>query len=120
MDTSTQDFSFVCPAETGYVHIRFQGKFAGKRVNWNAMIMTLAHVCREQPKGAHKDKTAGLRQFIEVGETTGDRRDLVVGLNVSCIDEQVIRKTIIMIRQYKRLREGRHEYGDIYSPGQNA
>jgi hypothetical protein len=34
-----------------------------------------------------------------------------VGLHVERIDPPTVRKAMIMIRRYKRLRRGRHEYG---------
>lgn len=40
-----------------------------------------------------------------------DIYQLEVGLNVKQIDKAVIERTIIMIRQYRRLQSGCHEYG---------
>ena len=40
---------------------------------------------------------------------------LNVGLDLKTIDEAVINKTIIMIRNYKRLRIGRNEFGSMHT-----
>jgi hypothetical protein len=116
MDRSKPHFSYLSPPEAGVVHIHFRGSFDGRPVNWNARIMTLAHAYSMCAQRSCADKPSGLRQFIEVGEACNTHRDLAVGLNVRCIDEQVIRKAIIMIRQYRRLQEGRHEFGEPWSP----
>ena len=39
-------------------------------------------------------------------------RSITIGLNVAAIDPPVLLKTTIMIRKYKRLRVGRHEFGE--------
>jgi hypothetical protein len=42
-------------------------------------------------------------------------RKIEIGLNLPKIDETTILKTIIMVRQYKRLSHGRHDYGEKIS-----
>ena len=39
---------------------------------------------------------------------------ITIGLNVPKLDAAVIEKTTIMIRNYKRLQTGRHEYGERF------
>ena len=56
-----------------------------------------------------------LKRFIEIGASGESGTALKIGLNVPRIDTPVIRKTIIMIRQYKNLQPGRHEYGEACS-----
>jgi hypothetical protein len=43
-------------------------------------------------------------------------RSITIGLNVTAIDPPVLLKTTIMIRKYKRLHAGRHEFGE-QTPG---
>ncbi len=76
-------------------HIRFRGPFEGGEVTWEATVLSLS---------GEGD------QFIEVGEPTAHGRALTVGLRVAAIDEPTLRKTVVMIRRYKRLRRGRHEF----------
>lgn len=81
--------------------LRFTGPFEGELVTWDATLIALA--------------PGNQRNFIEVGEAGAQGIALTVGLNVSSIDVPTIRKTMMMIRQYKRLQRGRHEYGPAAS-----
>lgn len=108
------DYKLIGTPHDDHVHIRFTGPFRGRQVTWDARIVTLAHAARSR----RASSTAELRQFIEVGRDNGGTRQLRIGLNVDRIDEPAILKTIIMVRQYKRLQEGRHEYGAPWRPGQ--
>lgn len=91
----------------------FSGRFAGREVLWHCQLATLASIaqqsqCRQQ------------RQFIEIlsipdpEPARNAELQIRIGLNVAEIDAAVIEKTIIMIRNYKRLQIGRYEYGDSY------
>ena len=84
-------------------HIRFIGAFAGKPVIWDATVMTLAY-CK-------KAGMAGNSRFIEIGDHADDMCPITIGLDLDEIDEPDLLKTIIMIRKYRRLRRGRHEFG---------
>ena len=110
------DFTHVEAPHTDHVHVRFTGPFQGRQIVWDARIATLEYVSRELQSSRRSGDRPGLRQFIEVGSTADGTRMLRIGLNVERIDEPVILKAIIMIRQYKRLREGCHEYGRTWSP----
>lgn len=109
LEHSSRDYVHVEPPQPGCAHIRFTGQFEGRTTLWDATVMTLAHY-REL---ACADSTHRvLRQFIEVGPERQQLRSILVGLNVAQIDTPVLLKTIIMVRKYKRLGRGRHEYGD--------
>ena len=95
LEDSGRDYIHVAPPQPGCAQIRFTGPFEGRTVLWDASVMTLAHY-RELASAT--GATPILRQFI--------------GLNVARIDAPALLKTIIMIRKYKRLHCGRHEYGD--------
>ena len=56
-----------------------------------------------------KIKTAKIKQFINVKKES-DCYEVDSVLNIKNIDEASIKRT--MIRQYKRLHMGRHEYGE--------
>ena len=51
------------------------------------------------------------RSYIDVGETENYSAKIAVGLPVQIITAAVISKTIIMIRNYKLLQSGRHNFG---------
>lgn len=84
--------------------LRFLGHFEGHPVVWQARVETLRHYAR------HHDLYR-LRQFIEI-DVDEDGYRVQVGLNVSVIDKATLMGTIIMIRKYKRLQRGRHQYGE--------
>lgn len=111
-----RDYTHVEPPHTDHVHVHFTGPFQGRQIVWDARIVTLEYVSHELQSGQSPGDRPGQRQFIEVGNAANGTRMLRIGLNVERIDEPVILKTIIMIRQYKRLHEGCHEYGQTWSP----
>ncbi|MGB5259961.1 MAG: hypothetical protein WBO34_05490 [Gammaproteobacteria bacterium] len=100
-------FIYTAPARDDCVHIRFIGNFADRPVIWDATIMTLEywHTTGGHDQHFHRDS-----QFIEIDAGAGDLRTIRIGLQLERIDEQAILKTLIMIRKYKRLHIGRHEF----------
>jgi hypothetical protein len=97
------------PTVNGHAHFRFIGKFEGKPTIWDAHLYTLAYYVDEVAELSQAGTQ--IRQFIQVGETSEMGRKIEIGLNLPKIDESTILKTIIMVRQYKRLSHGRHDYG---------
>ena len=102
------DFVHVELPRDSCAHIRFIGVFDKQAVIWDATVMTLDHYNRSAAPHGEADSS---QQFIEIGARQGDMRTIDVGLELERIDTQVLHKTIIMIRKYKRLHTGRHEFG---------
>jgi hypothetical protein len=92
------------------LRLRFPGPFEGRIVTWDATFLALA--TPEARAGAERS----VENFIEIGEDGPNGTPIRVGLQVLRIDAPTIRKTMIMIRRYKRLRRGRHDYGADRSP----
>ena len=111
-----REYSHLEPPRDDRVHIRFTGPFEGRQVTWDTCITTLEHEFRTRHHSRQTHGNPQLRQYIDVGPADGDIRPLRIGLNVERLDEPVIRKAIIMIRQYRLLHEGYHEYGETWSP----
>jgi hypothetical protein len=109
LEHSGRDYLHVAQPQPGHAHIRFTGPFEGRTILWDATVMTLVHY---RGLAGGTDTAQPRRQFIEVGPEQNQLRKLVIGLNVAQINTPVLLKTIIMIRKYKRLHRGRHEYGD--------
>jgi hypothetical protein len=112
------DKDFVCqtPLPATSASISFLGPFQGQVILWNMTLATLAHyqANENQPISATEAGTYK-RPFIAIkGETEGVFQ-IEVGLDLPLIDEPVIRKTIIMIRNYKRLAIGRIEFGSMHT-----
>jgi hypothetical protein len=91
----------------------FAGRFEGRQVFWQCQLQCLASV-------AQASRQTSQRQFIEILPCSESQQKekptlrIRVGLNVPEINPGVIEKTIIMIRNYKRLQIGRHEYGESF------
>lgn len=86
------------------LRLRFEGRFEGRQVTWLATLLALAESQPTDPTGQP------VTNYIEIGEGR-DTVPITVGLQVERIDPPTVRKAMIMIRRYKRLRRGRHEYG---------
>lgn len=95
-------YEAIEPGDGRRARIRFTGPFQGREVVWDAVVVSLAGSAR--------------KQFIEVGRRTRYGLSLTVGLHTPIIDEPALLKTVIMIRRYKRLGRGRHEFGDSGGP----
>ena len=101
------------PADTSFADFVFEGRFENRTVLWHCHLVTLASI-------AQKSREASQRQFIEIeplAHVPGNEKsaiNITVGLNLAVIDAAAIKKTSIMIRNYKRLHAGRHEYGKCY------
>jgi hypothetical protein len=93
------------------VQLRFTGPFNGREVVWDCSFVTCAHQAESCSPQVDIASTTTQPCFIDIGQP-GDRGvPLVVCLDLPGIDIPSIRKMIIMIRHYKRLRRGRHEFG---------
>lgn len=89
------------PSDGQCARVEFEGWFEQQPVRWNATIVTLA-------------RDGASRPYIEIGPGEPGpegEMEVRVGLGLHAIDSATILKTIIMLRQYKRLRRGRMEFG---------
>ncbi len=91
-----QAYLLLEPVRPERARFRFTGRFAGREVIWNAELTPM------EP-GEHK-------QSIEVGEPSGKEIPVKIRLALRQITRPDILKTILMIRNYKNLRTGRHEW----------
>ena len=104
LETNRQRYLLASDLPATKVYLQVEGKFNGEDVVWNMCIRTITEYSHsfevdEDPK-----------QFIDIKLIKGIYQ-IEIGLNISEIDRSTIERTIIMIRKYKRLRLGRHEYG---------
>ena len=97
-----QDWLLVSQRDDQHARLRFTGPFQERLVVWDCELVTLS-----------ADKVE--RNFIDIQPTEASGVPLRVGLSIERIDTPAIEKMIIMIRHYKRLRVGRHEYGEARS-----
>jgi hypothetical protein len=87
------------------LRLRFSGPFEGRVINWDATLFTPTAWAAVHGGGEPQ------RNIIEIGDEGGHGITLNICLKVGCIDRPTIRKAVLMVRQYKRLQHGRHEYG---------
>ena len=79
---------------------------------WNMTLATLAHYrLAEADVISTTEHTLFICPFIDIKAGANGVYQFKVGLDLPSIDEPVIKKTIIMIRNYKRLVIGKIEFG---------
>lgn len=105
------DYVLLSSLPDSVAHARFIGRFEGNEVVWDMHLYTLER--HEQERGrvpiAPDFRLRGL-MIIEPLSTETCR--LEVALKVPVIDETVIRKAIVMMRNYRRLHVGLRTWGD--------
>jgi len=107
LKTTGQDFLLCGEADEQQVHVRFTGPWRGREVVWDCHFITHAH---------ELDKTVpasieGQHNYIDIGEPSARGIPLRVCLELPRIDLPAIRKMMVMIRNYRNLRPGRHTFG---------
>lgn len=85
--------------------VRFLGRFLGGIVVWDMTLTTLANY-----RQALNDHASAPCPFIAIQQGSDGVYPITVGLDLPEIDEPVIKKTIIMVRNYKRLVMGKIEF----------
>lgn len=106
------EYTILSLVSDSEAHVRLQhaGDDAGSV--WELHIYTLAAYARQRGQGAHDGRAPDTaRQTIHVVDGDSGQRSVSVALAVPVIDEPVVRKTVIMVRKYKRLAPGLHQWG---------
>ena len=108
------DFLLLSPLPDTYAKIRFIGRFDGHEVVWNTRLYTLERDAQE-PGAARGEIKLGQRGLMRIAPGTEHMFQLEVALNVSLIDEPTIKKTIMMMRNYRKLSLGLRTWSDAVS-----
>lgn len=91
--------------------VNFVGQFNHRPVVWHATIVALPDTIPVPPSGESvKQAMTGSSQYIDISDQQADIVAVEIGLLVPFVDEPTILKVIKMIRLYKNLRPGRHEF----------
>lgn len=96
------------------VRLRFVGPFEGIPVVWEARVRRVGAGQPRYIAVGDWTETKGARPAARVSAGDTRRADAIaleVGLDVPVLDPPTLRKTVMMVRQWKRLRAGRHEFG---------
>jgi len=105
------DYLCLSTVHDSLVRVRFLGRFQDRPVAWEAAIYTLQRYQDEEcAQNAAAARISPGRPFIDIAPSADGSYRLTVGLNLAIIDAPAIRKTIIMVRNYKRLKVGRTEW----------
>ncbi len=93
------DHLVLTPLPAASARVRFLGPFGGREVAWDAEFIALG------------TGPGGPRPFIEIAPGRGDVYLLRAGLALERMDVPAVTKAVIMVRNYRRLRVGRHVFG---------
>ena len=99
--TAAPTYTVVSQPSPQRAHIRFDGRFEGRPVVWDAEILAL-----------RTQAAPSVAPYLEVGATGANGRRLSVGLDVDTLDAATLLKAVILVRNYKRLRRGRLLFGE--------
>jgi len=87
-------------------HIKFSGSFQDQAVTWDTRFFTL-----DGYNAQESIKNKSQKQFLHIEAGENDVFKLTIVLKIPEITEANILKMMIMVKQYKNLNLGRHEYG---------
>lgn len=99
-------YTLIHQFNTQHAHIKFTGSFKGEIVTWDTDFYTLEGFLEEE-----NIKDTNLKQFIDIKPLQSGVMKLTIVLKINKVNEPSIQKMMIMIKQYKKLSLGRHEYG---------
>ncbi len=102
-------YSLLAAPDSDQARFAFSGRFLAREIIWDATLLTLARYHAEQPDAGQSVVRSA---FLEIGGETVHGRAIRVALDIRVIDEAAILRSIIMIRHYKRLHPGRHDFGE--------
>ena len=105
-------YTLLGRADDQCAQIRFAAHLNGQPVTWTVKVMTLRHYFEVQvrPTLAGDATSATVHPFIDVTSALGSEMSARVALGVAVVDEPTLRKVVVMMRQYKLLRPGKHEF----------
>ena len=102
-----QSYLLLDQADNQQARVRFIGPWQGHDVVWDCTFVTLACEWAQ----VVNDVSPATSCYIDIGSAGDNGVLLRVCLDLPGIDLPAIRKMIVMIRNYRRLRSGRHDFG---------
>ena len=103
-------YTLIKQLNSEHAHFHFDGLFNNKKVNWDTQLLTLTEYIKQ-----NKLTNTTFKQFTEIESPQSESVKITIVLNVTKINTPTINKTIIMIKQYKNLMLGRHEFGEKHT-----
>lgn len=110
-------YILISPLQKQQARFYFSGPFEGQEIIWDATLMTLEHYVQEACRtGEYRaGEAVELQQFIDISDETISPLPIKIVHDIPFVDSGRILKTVIMIRNYKRLHRGRHPYGPTHN-----
>lgn len=99
-------YKLIQQTDSQLAHIQFEGLFQGETVTWDTHFFTLNGYIAQQG-----DNNKIQKQFIDIEPIDANNLKLTIALKIAEINHQNIQKMMIMVKQYKNLSFGRHDYG---------
>lgn len=99
-------YKLIQQTDSQLAHIQFEGPFQGETVTWDTHFFTLNGYITQ-----HDDTNKIQKQFIDIEPIDSNNLKLTIALKIAEINHQNIQKMMTMVKQYKKLSLGRHEYG---------
>lgn len=106
-----EDFALLSGLPDTWAHVQFIGRFEGREVAWDMRLYTLARYQQERDD-LPAASAASLRGLMHIELVSESLCQLEVALKVAAIDASTILKTIVMMRNYRRLRVGLRTWRD--------
>lgn len=102
------DYALLSDLPDTMARARFIGRFEGREVVWDMQLYTLPRYQQERGKIAD----IALRGLMHIAPSSEHVYQLEVALNVPMIDESTLKKTMVMMRNYRQLHLGLHTWGE--------
>ena len=117
MESSSINIHTIDGINTGKAKFQFEGRYYNNPVTWQCTLQTLDQYYQElvNSNKINSNTPTALRRFIQIAGTDSPTPSINIVLDVKIIDEPTVRKSIIMVHNYKKLHEGVHEYGEAYT-----
>ncbi len=105
---NAEDFVLLSTLPDTATHAQFIGRFEGRDVVWDMHLYTLQRYWQEQDAVPAADLSLRGLMNIAPGEQV---YHLEIALNIPVINVAALKKTIVMMRNYRMLRVGQHRWG---------
>jgi predicted Rossmann-fold nucleotide-binding protein len=94
-------FRLISDRDPDHIELEFPGTYQGRDVIWHARVIRLP---RPEPPQTE------CQQYIDITDNNGVTVPIQIGLCVAELDTPALRKTVIMVQNFKRLQPGRHRF----------
>jgi len=105
------DYLLLSSLPSSCAHVKFIGRFEDQEVLWDMHLYTLERYAQASDS-AKMQISPDSRGLMQIATEETQVFQLSVALRVPVIDAPTIQKTILMMRNYRKLAIGVHIWGD--------